>query len=185
MGKRTEPKEVSLEVRFWSRVEPFNTRDSKACALWIGHCLPAGYGTLHDADGNPRYAHRVSWELHNKKPIPEGKVVHHTCENPQCVRPSHLELTTYQGNRKAAVDAGRNEVLPRLQTVDVLAIRYMYATHRWSQGDLAILFFGINGGVGQPIIQKIVTGQTYTSVGGPISTRGRGRAPARRAGPCA
>ena len=43
---KTPPAEVSLEVRFWSRVDVFDVRDPKACALWRGHRLPSGYGTL-------------------------------------------------------------------------------------------------------------------------------------------
>jgi len=76
------------------------------------------------------------------------------------------------------VAAGRTRVLPALTDDDIRAIRYAYATGRWSQGDLARMFLG--SGAGQPAIQRIVTGKTYREAGGPISKRGRGRRPRRR-----
>ncbi len=90
-------------------------------------------------------------------------------------------LGTYQDNAADTIEDGRSRVLPVLTHEDVLAVRYMYDTARWSQGDLALLFF--SDGAGQPSIQRIVTGETYTSVGGPLTRRGRGRPPARRTTP--
>ena len=72
----SESNEVSLTVRFWSRVQPFDVRNKAACALWLGHRLPAGYGTVTDADGVQHYAHRVSWELLHG-PVPENHVIRH------------------------------------------------------------------------------------------------------------
>ena len=177
MPTRTAPSEVDLVVRFWARVEPFDVRDGSACAVWLGHRLPAGYGTLTDAHGVTHYAHRVSWELLHG-PIPEGQVVRHLCDRPECVRPGHLEVGTYAENAADMVAAGRSRVLPRLTDDDVRAIRHAYATGRWSQGDLSRMFLG--SGAGQPAIQRIVTGKTYPKAGGPISRRGRGRRPRRR-----
>ena len=97
MPTRTAPSEVDLVVRFWARVEPFDVRDGSACALWLGHRLPAGYGTLTAAYGVTHYAHRVSWELLHG-PIPDGHVVRHLCDKPECVRPGHLEVGTYRDN---------------------------------------------------------------------------------------
>ena len=90
-------------------------------------------------------------------------------------------LGTYSDNAQDTIEDGRTRVLPILTHEDVLAVRYMYDTARWSQGDLALLLYG--DGAGQPAIQRIVTGETYKSVGGPITKRGRGRPPARRATP--
>ncbi len=92
----TPPADVSLEVRFWSRVDVFDVRDPKACAIWRGHRLPSGYGTLTDAEGTKHYAHRVAYEL-THGPIPEGMVVRHRCPNgPErsCCRPGHMMLGT-------------------------------------------------------------------------------------------
>tara|TARA_R100000808_G_scaffold10320_1_gene27452 strand:+ start:3138 stop:3668 length:531 start_codon:yes stop_codon:yes gene_type:complete len=169
--------EVSLTVRFWSRVQPFDVRDKSACALWLGHRLPAGYGTVTDADGVQHYAHRASWSLLHGD-IPAGHVIRHLCDNPSCVRPGHLALGTHADNAADKVEAGRIRVLPDLTADDIVAIRYCYATGRWSQGDLARMFLG--DGAGQPTIQRIVSGASYTDLGGPRTTMGRGKPPRRR-----
>ena len=177
MPDRTPPSEVDLVVRFWARVEPFDVRDGDACALWLGHRLPSGYGTMTDAEGVHHYAHRVSWELLHG-PIPDGHVVRHLCDRPECVRPGPLLVGTSAENSADKLAAGRARVLPPLTDDDIEAIRHCYATGRWSQGDVARMFLG--SGTGQPIVQRIVTGTSYPEVGGPISRRGRGVPPSRR-----
>ena len=174
---RTPPREVDLSVRFWSRVEPFDVRDGSACALWLGHRLPAGYGTLTDAEGEHHYAHRVSWELLHG-PVPEGMVIRHRCNTPSCVRPGHLLVGTYADNEADKIGANRQRVLPALTGNDIRAIRHCYRTGRWSQGDLAVMFLG--SGRGQPTIHRIVTGGAYANTGGPITRSGRGKPPKRR-----
>ena len=177
-SEHTPPHEVSLAVRFWSRVEPFDVRDRSACAMWLGHRLPAGYGTLTGADGVHHYAHRVSWELIHG-PVPEGMVIRHRCNTPSCVRPGHLQVGTYADNEADKNEENRHRVLPALTRDDIKAIRHCYRTGRWSQGDLALMFLG--SGRGQPTIHRVVTGRAYVAAGGPITRSGRGKPPKRRA----
>lgn len=173
-----------LQVRLWSRVIPFDVRDPGACAIFGGHTLPAGYGTLNDpSTGDPLYAHRVSWELVHGK-IPEKKpgdptlVVRHLCSSPSCVRPGHLTIGTQADNMADKIAQGRTRVLPDLTDSDVIAIRYLYQTERFSQGDLAKLFLG--SGEGQPTVARIVSGRSYKHLEGPITKLGRGKQPSRR-----
>ena len=176
----TPPSEVPLAIRLWARVQPFDVRDSSACADFMGHRTPAGYGTLHDPEtGQQVYAHRAMWSEVHKQEIPDGHVIHHTCARPSCVRPGHLECVTTAEHGPMAVHSGRARVLPPLNNADAMAMRTMYATGRWSQGDISRLFFD-GSGAGQPAVQRVVTGQTYKKAGGPIVTRGRGTRPKRR-----
>jgi hypothetical protein len=175
----TEKKRPTRTEVFWSRVAPFNHRSRQECALWLGHRLPGGYGILTDPEtGKQEYAHRCSWMLKTGKDIPSGYVVRHTCHEPSCVRPSHLEIGTPGENQQDRTLAGRGRTMPVLSATDIEALRWSYATERWSQGELAELFYGTRSA--QPHVARIVQGRTYSGVGGPIVKRGRGNRAARR-----
>jgi len=64
--------------------------------IWMGCKNNHGYGTLF-VDGRHKYAHRISYEIHNGK-IPNGMCVLHTCDDPACVNPEHLHLGTQKIN---------------------------------------------------------------------------------------
>ena len=178
--KRTNPADVSLEVRFWSRVGVFDHRDPAACAPWTGSVTAAGYGQLTTPDGHKIYAHRCAVEL-TQRPLEPGEMVRHRCPNGpnrQCVRPCHLEIGGAKANAADREADGRHRVLEPLSEDDVVAIRYLYKCQRFSQGDLSQLFFGTPEA--QSLIARIVQGKTYRVTGGPTTTRGRGRPPKRR-----
>ena len=67
------------------------------CIIWLGCCDRNGYGKLHLA-GKQTYAHIVAYE-HWVGPVPEGNEVDHTCRNPSCVAPTHLEAVTPHVNK--------------------------------------------------------------------------------------
>lgn len=52
-------------------------------------------------------AHRFSWELHNEKKVPDGMIVMHKCDNPECVNPDHLCIGTTQDNSDDKVRKNR------------------------------------------------------------------------------
>ena len=56
--------------------------------------------------------HRIAWEAHNAEPIPEGMVVMHTCDNPECFNPHHLRLGTQSENMRDCVAKGRHKPGP-------------------------------------------------------------------------
>jgi HNH endonuclease len=72
---------------------------SDGCWIWRGSINNKGYGQIQSGGrkGGLRLAHRVSWEVH-KGPVPIGKVVMHSCDNPPCVNPAHLKLGTQGDN---------------------------------------------------------------------------------------
>jgi len=79
------------ERRFWER-----TRWEGECRVWIGTRHPKGYGQIRYR-GVQRKTHRLAWEFANG-PIPSALHVLHHCDNPPCVRPSHLYLGTNADN---------------------------------------------------------------------------------------
>jgi hypothetical protein len=58
------------------------------CWVWRPN-RKSPYGKYWDGHNNVP-AHRHAYELVNG-PIPEGMTIDHTCENPRCVNPDHLE----------------------------------------------------------------------------------------------
>jgi hypothetical protein len=81
-----------------------NTKRERDCLVWVNP-QNKGYGSMmwgHTAKG----AHRVSWIVH-KGPIPVGKWVLHTCDNPPCIEISHLFLGDARENRRDAYNKNR------------------------------------------------------------------------------
>lgn len=109
--------------KFWSKVNI----DKVGCWEWQGHRQPDGYGIL-ELRGTPRLAHRISYWLRGNEI--DGTCVLHRCDNPPCVRPSHLFSGTRRdngldrdakGRTRAPIGMGngRSKLTPK----DILEIR--------------------------------------------------------------
>jgi hypothetical protein len=91
------------QKRFWSKLDkhPGYFHKETECWFWTGPLSWYGYGqlTLKDNSKN-RFvrakAHRLAWVI-NGKQIKENEVVRHACNNPPCVNPDHLYLSTNYG----------------------------------------------------------------------------------------
>ena len=83
--------------RFWPKVA---VGEAGECWLWLARKLPRGYGQFgvtRDGQWQTAYAHRWSYEDHHGS-IPKGMSVHHTCNNPSCVNPRHLQAMNLKAN---------------------------------------------------------------------------------------
>ena len=80
--------------RFFKKV-----RKTAACWIWTAS-LRGGknrdYGQFWDGEKRV-YAHRFAYEQF-KRPILAGQEIDHTCRNPSCVNPAHLEAVTHRVN---------------------------------------------------------------------------------------
>lgn len=80
--------------------------DENLCWVFTGRCSNNGYAEVSQFQKKFR-AHRIVWEAYNAMPIPPGLLVRHTCDNPSCVNPHHLELGTHQDNTNDKHARGR------------------------------------------------------------------------------
>lgn len=87
-----------MPERFWLRVKFTDT-----CWLWVGAKTGSGYGVITGGYDKVKKkcravsAHRYSFMLH-KGYLPEE--IDHTCFNPACVNPDHLDDVTHDENMK-------------------------------------------------------------------------------------
>lgn len=99
--------------RFWSKVNKNGPIQKHVpnlgrCWVWTGSKSIGGYGQFWCGKfaGNLIYSHRASWIIRfGVNPGP--KQVLHKCDNPACVRPSHLFLGNALINHLDAVKKGR------------------------------------------------------------------------------
>lgn len=105
------PKKNSLEDLsfFWGRVEK-----TPSCWNWTGWCKRKGWHGTVGVSGKHWQVHRLSWTIHYGE-IPDGLFVLHKCDNPKCVRPSHLFLGTQADNCRDMLTKGR-QVAPSRKT---------------------------------------------------------------------
>src|SRR6476661_7945755 len=80
-SKYRKPRKTKTRAeRFWPKVDTFCGPNS--CHPWTASLESNGYGQFSDINpktGKPtmRTAHVVAWELANRRPVPEGKLVLH------------------------------------------------------------------------------------------------------------
>ena len=79
--------------------------DESECWPWTGVVDQHGYGRVQFMTSKFK-AHRVSYEMANG-PIPDGLIIRHKCDNPNCVNPKHLESGTQKDNMLDASFRGR------------------------------------------------------------------------------
>lgn len=154
-----------LRERFWAKVDragPTMRPGLSACWVWTASRMPKGYGTFKIGAATYELAHRVSFFIEHGR-HPEGGVVRHHCDNPSCVRPSHLREGTLLDNnrdqaRRGRTARGEKNGSARLTAAHVVEIRQRFAGGE-SQVKIACAF-----GVTQPAISLIVNGRNWRHV---------------------
>lgn len=137
---------TSIEIaRFWNSVNKNNASD---CWLWKRVTRGVRYPQV-SFKRRVISVHRLSYIMAHG-PIPRYFLVCHSCDVRHCVNPAHLFLGTSHDNTQDMVKKGRNRVgsdqwNSKLTANQVLRIRRLYATGRYTQTNLASRF-GVNQG---------------------------------------
>ena len=123
-------------------------RPENECWVWQGGLDKSGYGVTNamrpTGRRGPSRAHRVIYEA-LVGPIPAGKLLMHSCDNPPCVNPAHLRPGTDAENLADMAAKGRSargskHRAAKLDEPTVMEIRRKYATGKYQQRDLAIKY---------------------------------------------
>jgi len=132
---------MSAFERFWLFVE----KRKSGCWEWDGYIEKSSVGYARfKFKGRRLGAHHWSYEF-AYGPVPKGFWVLHHCDNPKCVRPSHLYVGTRDDNAKDAVRRnrtarGERHGMAKLTRDNVQEIRKLYRTGRYTQRKLAEMF---------------------------------------------
>ena len=138
------------------------------CWTWKGALNNKGYGQFRLSRSHSVLAHRYAWEETNG-PIPAGQMALHRCDNPRCVRPSHIFLGTQTDNMADARDKGRvrhgNRHASAVLTGDVVQA----ARRRYASGGVSIDALAREAKVSRQTMQEAIRGDTWRHVPGAVS----------------
>lgn len=147
-------------ARFWAKVN--KGPHPKGCWIWEGAKNEWGYGMVTMHRRKNQRAHRVAYEMANGA-IPPGKLVLHTCDNPDCVRHDHLSLGDDATNNRDMRAKGRSASTLNAENVRFIRSAFQGVTGKRACGalnrQLADRF-----GVGHKTIWEVRTGRKWTDV---------------------
>lgn len=151
--------------RFWEKVVFL----PDGCAKWIGGRTTKGYG-LFSVQNPPEvkrrhrtvYAHHWIFERAHG-PIPDDKVIMHSCDHPWCVSLRHLSLGTDQANVDDAVAKGRHKrgTMDPNAKLDDDKVREIRKLSAQGHSQAAI---GAHFGVHQVLISLVMRGKIWKHV---------------------
>lgn len=188
---RREVKLAEKDIaRFWSKVDkdgpiPAHVPEIGNCWVWIPRPHHDGYGVFSHTHTRQVRAHRFSFLIHAG--YEARNLVLHSCDNPICVRPTHLRDGTVRENSADAVARGRTAVgerhgsrtrpesvqrgeqqgMSKLTESKVIEIREKYAV-----GNIGLVSLGEQYGVSHSLVGLIVKRKAWKHVGGPVAFRG-------------
>lgn len=81
-------------------------RGDDECWHWLGYFNMSNTRGILSYQGRNELAYRLVYMMING-PIPKGKIIMHTCDNPRCVNPNHLKLGTHKDNSQDMIAKGR------------------------------------------------------------------------------
>lgn len=116
--------------------------DESQCHICISHALDKdGYPRITRFGHGIRLSHYIIY-LETGELVPKGKVVMHSCDNPNCINPAHLKVGTHKENMADCVAKGRTpkgEAKPNAKITDEQAY-YIKFISQESNKELALKY---------------------------------------------
>lgn len=131
--------------------------NESGCWIWRGETDPNSRPRL-SISNRREYAYRVMWHVVSGAPVPASMEICHRCDNPPCIRPSHLFVGTHAENLADAAAKKRMTGAPKLSNAQVEAIRAVWAAGGVTQRALAVLY-----DVDHVTVNRIIKGKARTS----------------------
>lgn len=139
-------------------------RDEGQCWIWQGHVDKSGYGVAHatrpSGKRGPARAHRVIYEA-LVGPIPEGKLLMHSCDNPPCVNPAHLTPGTDAENLADMARKGRSARGTKHRAAKLTEAQVMEARSKYATGHYTLDMLGAEYGLTRTPVSQLVRGITW------------------------
>jgi len=142
----------------WKKI---NILSNEECWEWRGSSTSDGYGRM-DYHGKKFLTHRLVYEL-TYGSIPDNLCVLHHCDNPKCCNPTHLFSGTVDDNIRDKIQKkrqsgaiGNKNSHCKINDLDVIQIKLLYASGKYYQRELAIQF-----GITQSTISAIIRGDLW------------------------
>ena len=142
--------DIETQARFWNKVKIVSESNSNACWEWQGGTMPNGYGVASIGKSKTQLAHRYAASLTQDI---QNKTVLHSCDNPLCVRPSHLIVGSQKDNMRDMFEKERSN-----NKLDIAAVRDI-RTRSLARPEYAIKY-----GVSEYTIGEVQRGKTWTWV---------------------
>lgn len=135
-----EAQRYKWEPRFWAKVS--FPRNLDECWVWQGKKTRGRwkYGRFIVA-GAERMATHVILALLGR-PVPSGKLVMHSCDNPPCVNPTHLKAGTVLDNNRDMLVKGRyigRRTTSKLTPEIVREIRAVYLPGKTNKKNMGLM----------------------------------------------
>lgn len=150
---------ANFGARFWKKVEQ---RGADECWPWLGGKLKNGRGQMRvpfcSTAKNPRlFAYVIAWMLAHGCDVPQGEVIRHECDNPNCCNPNHLLSGTQRENVHDSIRRGKRNAFGRqkLTLPDVSLIRTRAAAGETYKGIAA------SYGITPNTVSSIVNGHSW------------------------
>lgn len=143
--------------RFWAKV-----RRGDGCWEWTAARTKrtSGYGVFGIRSAGLVLAHRLSMILAGIE-VPDDACVLHHCDNPSCVRPSHLFIGSKMDNSMDALAKGRLAPNRRLTQEQADQVREYYSRGIRGRGRVSTAH---RFGIARTTVDLILRGETYKGV---------------------